>query len=94
MKQEGKNTLSHRFCQSRQLNRDIHRAPTSTMMVLSQPLHRHIILEWTQLVCTPAPGSLFVRVSGMVSRHVGRNNYVPLFGVDPMKCRLTLLRNT
>ena len=22
-------------------------------------------------------------------RHVGRNNYVPLFGVDPIECRLT-----
>ena len=27
-------------------------------------------------------------------RHVERNNYVPLFGVDPIECRLTLLRNT
>ena len=26
-------------------------------------------------------------------RHVERNNYVPLFGVDPIECRLTLLRN-
>ena len=26
--------------------------------------------------------------------HVEVNNYVPLFGVDPIECRLTLLRNT
>ena len=27
-------------------------------------------------------------------RHVERINYVPLFGVDPIECRLTLFRNT
>ena len=27
-------------------------------------------------------------------RHVERNNAFPLFGVDPIECRLTLLRNT
>ena len=26
-------------------------------------------------------------------RHIERINYVPLFGVDPIECRLTLLRN-
>ena len=50
--------------------------------------------EWTKLVCTPAPGSLFVIPAVGMSTHVERNNYVPLFGVDPIECRLTLLRNT
>ena len=40
------------------------------------------ILEWTKLVWTPAPGSLFVILSFRMSTHVERNNYVPLFGVD------------
>ena len=53
-----------------------------------------IILEWTKLVCTPAPGSLFVSPDVGMSTHVESNNYVPLFGVDQIECRLTLLRNT
>ena len=53
-----------------------------------------IILEWTKLVWTPAPGSLFMSPDVGMSTHVERNNYVPLFGVDPIECRLTLLRNT
>ena len=57
-------------------------------------LYQIIILEWTKLVWTPAPGSLFVRPDVGMSTHVERNNYVPLFGVDPIECRLTLLRNT
>ena len=53
-----------------------------------------IILELTKLVWTPAPGSLFTSPDVGMSMHVERNNYVPLFGVDPIECRLTLLRNT
>ena len=52
-----------------------------------------IILEWTQLVCTASFYSFVcvdlthsVRVS---VRHIERNNYVPLFGVDPIECRPT-----
>ena len=45
------------------------------------------ILEWTKLVCTPAPGTLFVIHSLRMSMS-RRTNYVPLFGVD------TDLRNT
>ena len=37
---------------------------------------------------------LFVSPDVGMSTHVERNNYVPLFGVDPIECRLTLLRNT
>ena len=39
-------------------------------------------------------GSLIVILSVGMSTHVELNNYVPLFGVDPIECRLTLLRNT
>ena len=46
-----------------------------------------VILEWTKLVWTPAPGTLFVTHSGC-PRHVERN-YVPLFGVDTIERRLT-----
>ena len=53
-----------------------------------------IILEWTTLVCTPAPVSLFMSPDVGMSTHVERNNHVPLIGIGPMECRLTLLRNT
>ena len=53
-----------------------------------------IILEWTKLVWTPAPGSLFVNPDVGMSTHVERNNDLQLFGVDPIECRLTLLHNT
>ena len=42
---------------------------------------RGILLEWTKLVCTPAPGTLFVIHSLTHFGHV-RRNYVPLVGVD------------
>ena len=49
-----------------------------------------LLLEWTtsldsssgRLICDSLTHSL-------CPRHVGRNNYVPLFGVDPIECRLT-----
>ena len=53
-----------------------------------------IILEWTKLVLTPAPGSLLVSPDVGMSTHVESINYVPLFGVDPLECRLMSLRNT
>ena len=54
-----------------------------------------ILLEWTQLVCTTSfYGFICVDLTHSVRvdvRHVERNNYVglPLFGVDPIECRLT-----
>ena len=38
-------------------------------------------------------GSLFVSPDVGMSMHVERNNYVPLFGVGPIECRLTLLHD-
>ena len=51
-------------------------------------------MDKTCLDTRPAPGSLFVSPDVGMSTHVERNNYVPLFGVDPIECRITLLRNT
>ena len=51
------------------------------------------LLEWTQLVCTTSfYGFICVDLTHSVRvgvRHVERNNDVPLFGVDPIECRLT-----
>ena len=40
-----------------------------------------IILEWTTTSLDSSSGTLIC--PSLCPRHVGRNNYVPLFGVDP-----------
>ena len=45
-----------------------------------------IILEWTTSLDSSS-GTLIC--PSLCPRHVGRNNYVPLFGVDPIEWRLT-----
>ena len=45
-----------------------------------------IILEWTTSLDSSS-GNLIC--PSLCPRHVGRNNYVPLFGVDPIERRLT-----
>ena len=47
---------------------------------------RMFILEWTTSLDSSS-GTLIC--SALCPRHVGRNNYVPLFGVDPIEWRLT-----
>ena len=44
------------------------------------------ILEWTTSLDSSS-GTLIC--PSLCPRHVGRNNYVPLFGVDPIEWRLT-----
>ena len=44
------------------------------------------ILEWTNSLYASS-GTLIC--PSLCPRHVGRNNYVPLFGVDPIEWRLT-----
>ena len=44
------------------------------------------ILEWT--TCLDSSSGTLICPS-LCPRHVGRNNYVPLFGVDPIEWRLT-----
>ena len=70
------------------------RSAFSCFGVCTEIAEHLIILEWTKLVWTPAPWSLFVSSDVGMSTHVERNNCVPLFGVDPIECRLMLLRNT
>ena len=70
------------------------RSAFSCFGVCTEIAEHLIILEWTKLVWTPAPGSLFVSLDVGMSTHVERTNYVPLFGVDPIECRPTLLCNT
>ena len=45
-----------------------------------------LILEWTTSLDSSS-GTLIC--PSLCPRHVGRNNYVPLFGVDPIEWRLT-----
>ena len=45
-----------------------------------------ILLEWTTSLDS---GSGTLICPSLCPRHVGRNNYVPLFGVDPIEWRLT-----
>ena len=45
-----------------------------------------VILEWTTSLDSSS-GTLIC--PSLCPRHVGRNNYVPLFGVDPIEWRLT-----
>ena len=48
--------------------------------------NQRFILQWTtSLDCS----SRSVICDSLCPRHAGRNNYVPLFGVDPIECRLT-----
>ena len=48
--------------------------------------HSSVILEWTTSLYSSS-GTLIC--PSLCPRHVGRNNYVPLFGVDPIEWRLT-----
>ena len=66
------------------------RSAFSCLGVSTEIAEHLMILEWTKLVWTPAPGSLFM--SPDVGMSTVRTS--PLFGVDPIECRLTLLRNT
>ena len=71
------------------------RSAFSCFGVCTEIAEHLIILEWTKLGNSlDTPGSLFVSPDVGMSTHVERNNYVPLFGVDPIECRLTLLCNT
>ena len=45
-----------------------------------------LLLEWTTSLDSSS-GTLIC--PSLCPRHVGRNNYVPLFGVDPIEWRLT-----
>ena len=47
---------------------------------------RHFIREWTTSLDSSS-GTLIC--PSLCPRHVGRNNYVPLFGVDPIEWQLT-----
>ena len=46
----------------------------------------NVILEWTTSLDSSS-GTLIC--PSLCPRQVGRNNYVPLFGVDPIEWRLT-----
>ena len=70
------------------------RSAFSSFGVCTEIAEHLIILEYTKLVWRPAPVSLFVSPDVGMSTQVERNNYVPLFGEDPLECRLTLVRNT
>ena len=50
------------------------RSAFSCFGVCTEIAEHLIILEWTQLVWTPAPGSLFVSPDVGMSTHVERNN--------------------
>ena len=47
---------------------------------------KFILLKWTTSLDSSS-GTLIC--PSLCPRHVGRNNYVPLFGVDPIEWRLT-----
>ena len=44
--------------------------PNATRHLKADALNNNVILEWTQLVCTPAPGILFVIHSLTSNVHV------------------------
>ena len=51
----------------------------------------YVVLEWTTSLDSSS-GTLIC--PSLCPRHVGRNNYVPLFGVTNRMATYTLLRNT
>ena len=57
-----------------------------TLILCKESSTLSIILEWTTSFDSSS-GTLICH--SLCPRHVGRNNYVPLFGVDPIEWRLT-----
>ena len=60
--------------------------PQGSVPTWTDNVHNNIILEWTNSLDSSS-GTLIC--PSLCPRHVGRNNYVPLFGVDPIEWRLT-----
>ena len=61
------------------------RCTNKLVSIILCDIHR-FILEWTTSLDSSS-GTLIC--PSLCPRHVGRNNYVPLFGVDPIEWRLT-----
>ena len=53
---------------------------------MKQTEESNVLLEWTTSLDSSS-GTLIC--PSLCPRHVGRNYYVPLFGVDPIEWRLT-----